>query len=91
MACITVRDLSPGYDAHSIVEGLNKDGTAAGTKANAYKLLIAIVIAAIIVLAMNLVGSLLISAPVGSTIVAVDDAAFAICYAAGRITGGAEK
>ncbi|MDO5136206.1 MAG: metal ABC transporter permease [Eubacteriales bacterium] len=35
---------------------------AAGTKANAYNLLIAVVIAVIIVLAMNLVGSLLISA-----------------------------
>lgn len=35
---------------------------AAGTNANAYNLLIAIVIAVIIVLAMNLVGSLLISA-----------------------------
>ena len=36
--------------------------TATGTKANAYNLLIAIIIAVIIVLAMNLVGSLLISA-----------------------------
>ena len=105
---------------------------ATGTKANAYNLLIAIVIAVIIVLAMNLVGSLLISAlvifpalsamrlfksfksvtvcsavlsvicalsgiiisilagtPVGSTIVAVDIAAFTVCYTAGRITGGA--
>lgn len=35
---------------------------SAGTKANAYNLLIAVVIAVIIVLAMNLVGSLLISA-----------------------------
>ncbi len=35
---------------------------AVGTKANAYNLLIAVVIAVIIVLAMNLVGSLLISA-----------------------------
>ena len=35
---------------------------AAGTRANAYNLLIAVVIAVIIVLAMNLVGSLLISA-----------------------------
>ena len=104
---------------------------ATGTKANAYNLLIAIVIAVIIVLAMNLVGSLLISAlvifpalsamrlfksfksvticsavlsvicafsgilisilagtPVGSTIVAVDVAAFAVCCAAGRIIGG---
>ncbi len=106
--------------------------TATGTKAHAYNLLIAIVIAVIIVLSMNLVGSLLISAlvifpalsamrvfksfksvticsavlsvicafsgiiisilagtPVGSTIVAVDVAAFVVCYAAGRITGGA--
>ena len=36
--------------------------TATGTRANAYNLLIAIIIAVIIVLAMNLVGSLLISA-----------------------------
>ncbi len=107
---------------------------ATGTKANMYNLMIAIVIAVIIVLAMNLVGSLLISAliifpalsamrlfksfkrvtvfsaalsvicafsgivisilagtPVGSTIVAVDVAAFAICYAAGIITGGADE
>lgn len=35
---------------------------AAGVRANAYNLLIAVVIAVIIVLAMNLVGSLLISA-----------------------------
>lgn len=106
--------------------------TAAGTKANAYNLLIAIVIAMIIVLALNLVGSLLISAlvifpalsamrlfksfrsvticsavlsvigaflgiiisilagtPVGSTIVAADVMAFVICYAAGKMTGGA--
>ncbi len=105
--------------------------SATGTRANAYHLLIAVVIAVIIVLAMNLVGSLLISAlvifpalsamrlfrsfksvtvcsallsvvcaflgiavsilagtPVGSTIVAVDVAAFAICCAAGAITGG---
>ena len=104
---------------------------ATGTNAEAYNLLIAIVIAVIIVLAMNLVGSLLISAlvifpalsamrlfrsfkgvticsavlsvicaftgiiisilagtPVGSTIVGVDVAAFAVCYAAGRISGG---
>lgn len=97
-----------------------------GINAGAYNLLIAIVIAVIIVLAMNLVGSLLISAlvifpalsamrifssfksvtifsaifsvvcafvgilvsilastPVGSTIVAVDVVAFAICYAIG--------
>ncbi len=97
---------------------------ASGTRAEAYNLLIAVVIAVIIVLAMNLVGSLLISAliifpamsamrlfrsfkavticsailsvtcallgilisilvpkgtPVGSTIVAVDIAAFLIC------------
>ena len=101
---------------------------AVGTNANGYNLLIAIVIAVIIVLAMNLVGSLLISAlvifpalsamrifrnfksvticsavlsvicalsgiiisilagtPVGSTIVAVDVAAFAICHIAGMI------
>ncbi len=107
---------------------------ATGTDANRYKLLIAVVTAVIIVLAMNLVGSLLISAlvifpalsamrlfksfksvticsaalsvvcafsgiiisilagtPVGSTIVAVDVAAFAACYAAGRITGGNGK
>ncbi len=107
---------------------------ATGTMANAYNLLIAIVIAVIIVLAMNLVGSLLISAlvifpalsamrmfksfrsvtvcsavlsvicafsgiivsilagtPVGSTIVAVDAAAFVVCCAAGRITGGMGK
>ena len=36
--------------------------TSAGTNANAYNLLIAVIIAVIIVLAMNLVGSLLISA-----------------------------
>ena len=108
--------------------------TATGTKANVYNLLIAIIIAVIIVLAMNLVGSLLISAlvifpalsamrlfksfksvticsavlsvicaflgivisilagtPVGSTIVAVDVAAFAVCYIAGRISGGIGK
>ncbi len=104
---------------------------AIGTRADSYNLLIAVVIAVIIVLAMNLVGSLLISAlvifpalsamrlfrsfkmvtifsaamsvicasagiiisilagtPVGSTIVAVDVAAFAVCYVSGRITGG---
>ena len=108
--------------------------TATGTKASAYNLLIAVVIAVIIVLAMNLVGSLLISAlvifpalsamrlfgsfrsvtvcaavlsvfcaflgilvsilagtPVGSTIVAADVAAFAVCYGAGKIKGGAGK
>ncbi len=107
---------------------------AAGTRASTYNLLIAIVIAVIIVLAMNLVGSLLISAlvifpalsamrlfksfrsvticsavlsvicafsgiiisilagtPVGSTIVAVDVAAVAVCCAAGGITGRLEK
>ena len=101
---------------------------SAGTKAERYNLLIAVVIAVIIVLAMNLVGSLLISAlvifpalsamrlfhsfkrvtvfsailsmlcaltgillsiiagtPVGSTIVAVDVAAFALCCLAARI------
>ena len=107
---------------------------ASGTRAEAYNLLIAVVIAVIIVLAMNLVGSLLISAliifpamsamrvfrsfrgvtvcsaalsvtcallgilisilwstPVGSTIVAVDIAAFLIfCLAAG-IRGGTAK
>ena len=103
---------------------------ATGTKTERYNLLIAVVIAVIIVLAMNLVGSLLISAlvifpalsamrifrsfkgvticsavlsvvcafagilisilagtPVGSTIVAVDVAAFAVCYVTGRIGG----
>jgi zinc transport system permease protein len=102
---------------------------AAGTKTDRYNLLIAVVIAVIIVLAMNLVGSLLISAlvifpalsamrvfdsfrkvtvfaavlsvscsflgimvsiaagtPVGSTIVAADVAAFAICCLIGRAT-----
>ena len=104
---------------------------AAGTDAHRYNLLIAIIVAVIIVLAMNLVGSLLISAlvifpalsamrlydnfksvticsailsvicsflgmiisilggtPVGSTIVAVDVAAFIICYASGRFIKG---
>ncbi len=104
---------------------------ATGIKADQYNLLIAVVIAIIIVLAMNLVGSLLISAlvifpalsamrlfknfksvilcsailsvfcavlgiltsilagtPVGSTIVAVDIAAFAICSLIGWIWGG---
>ncbi len=107
---------------------------AAGTNTDGYNLLIAIVIAVIIVLSMNLVGSLLISAlvifpalsamrlfynfrsvtlcsavisvicafsgiiisilagtPVGSTIVAVDVAAFAVCQIAGTIRGGAKK
>lgn len=104
---------------------------ATGTNADGYNLLIAVVIAVIIVLAMNLVGSLLISAlvifpalsamrlfksfrgvtvcsavlsvvcaftgiivsilagtPVGSTIVAVDVAAFAVCCLLGSITAG---
>ncbi len=105
-----------------------------GTRAGLYNLLIAIVVAVIIVLAMNLVGSLLISAlvifpalsamrvfksfrsvtvcsavlsvccaslgilisvlagtPVGSTIVAVDIAAFAAFYFIGLIKGGVGK
>lgn len=104
---------------------------ATGTRAGAYNLLIAVMIAVMIVLAMNLVGSLLISAliifpalsamrvfksfraviicsaivsvvcaaggilvsiladtPVGSTIVAVDIAAFLIFSLAGRVLGG---
>ena len=104
---------------------------ATGVKADSYNLLIAIIIAVIIVLAMNLVGALLISAlvifpalsamrmfnsfksvtvcsailsvicalagmiisilagtPVGSTIVAVDVAAFAVCCLAGKLKGG---
>lgn len=104
---------------------------ATGTKAKAYNLLIAVVIAVIIVLAMNLVGSLLISAlvifpalsamrifknfravticsatlsvlcallgilisilggtPVGSTIVAVDIAAFTMFWIAGKLCRG---
>ena len=103
---------------------------ATGIKAGRYDLLIAVTIAVIIVLAMNLVGSLLISAlvifpalsamrifktflsvticsvilsvlcalagmlisimaetPVGSTIVAMDIAAFGVSYAAGKVTG----
>ena len=100
---------------------------AVGTNANGYNLLIAIVIAVIIVLAMNLVGSLLIfpalsamrlcknfyavticsavlsvscafvgivasilaGTPVGSTIVAVDMAAFGLCCLAGKLLGRA--
>lgn len=101
---------------------------SAGTNARMYNFIIAVIIAVIIVLAMNLVGSLLISAliifpalsamrifksfmsvtvcsavlsvvcalagiiisilaetPVGSTIVAADIAAFALCCAAGAI------
>ena len=104
---------------------------ATGTGADRWNLLIAVVVAVIIVLAMNLVGSLLISAlvifpalsamrlfgsfkavtvcsavlsvvcallgilisvlagtPVGSTIVAVDVAALALCCAAGMLKGG---
>ncbi len=104
---------------------------ASGTKAEAYNLLLAIITAVIIVLAMNLVGSLLISAlvifpalcamrvfksfravticaallsvfcallgiilsilaatPVGSTIVAVNIAAFALFFLLGRICEG---
>ena len=107
---------------------------ATGTKVGLYNLLIAIVIAVIIVLAMNLVGSLLISAliifpalsamrifksfrsvtifsaalsvlcalagilisilagtPVGSTIVAVQIAAFGLSSLAGAILGGIRK
>ena len=103
---------------------------ASGVNAQLYNTLVAVVIAVIIVLAMNLVGSLLISAlvifpalsamrlfrsfrlvtvssavisvlcafagiiisilagtPVGSTIVAVDAAAFGLCYAAEKIGG----
>lgn len=103
---------------------------AAGTKVDAANLLIAVITAVIIVLAMNLVGSLLISAliifpalsamrifrsflsvtvfaaalsvvcafagivvsilagtPVGSTVVAVDVAAFALCAALGKAKG----
>ena len=102
--------------------------TATGTPSDRYNLLIAVVTAVVIVLAMNLVGSLLISAlvifpalsamriynsflkvtvfsailsvvcallgilisilggtPVGSTIVAVDVAAFLICWAVGKL------
>ncbi len=105
---------------------------AAGTKTDVYNLITAIIIAVIIVLAMNLVGSLLISAlvifpalsamrlfrsfksvtvcsavlsvicallgmiisilaetPVGSTIVAVDVAAFGLCCIAGKIASRA--
>lgn len=105
---------------------------ATGTRAGACNLLIAVTVAVIIVLAMNLVGSLLISAlvifpalsamrlfknfravtvcaaalgvgcallgllasllagtPVGSTIVAVDIAVFALCSLAGALSGAA--
>ncbi len=107
---------------------------ATGTNTRLYNLLIAVIVAVIIVLAMNLVGSLLISAlvifpalsamrvyksffsvtvcsaalsvccallgilvsivggtPVGSTIVAVDIAAFAVFSLAGRMMGGVSK
>ncbi len=107
---------------------------ATGTAADRYNLLIAVIIAVIIVLAMNLVGSLLISAlvifpalsamrlfgsfkgvtifsailsvvcasagiiisilastPVGSTIVAVDILAFALCYILGKATGATKE
>ncbi len=107
---------------------------AAGTKDGLYNLLIAIIVAVIIVLAMNLVGSLLISAlvifpalsamrmfksfrgvticaavisvfcaligilvsilagtPVGSTIVAVQIAAFGLSWLAGSIIGGVRR
>ncbi len=107
---------------------------ATGTNVKLYNLLIAVIVAVIIVLAMNLVGSLLISAlvifpalsamrvfksffsvtvcsavlsvccallgilvsilggtPVGSTIVAVDIAAFAIFSLAGKLSGGTVK
>ena len=105
---------------------------ATGVNTGCYNLLIAVVVAVIIVLAMNLVGSLLISAlvifpalsamrlcknfravticsavlsvscafvgivasvlagtPVGSTIVAVDMAAFGLCCLAGKLLGRA--
>ncbi len=104
---------------------------AAGIQADRYNLMLAVVIAVIIVLAMNLVGSLLISAflifpalsamrlchtffsvtvcsavlsvfcalsgillsvlagtPVGSTVVAMDVAAFLLCFAAGKLMKG---
>lgn len=107
---------------------------ATGTKADRYNLLVAVVTAVIIVLAMNLVGSLLISAlvifpalsamrifrsfrsvticsvvlsvicafsgliisilsgtPVGSTIVAVDTAAFILCTITGFLIGGKQQ
>ena len=107
---------------------------ATGTAADRYNLLIAVIIAVIIVLAMNLVGSLLISAlvifpalsamrlfgsfkgvtifsavlsvicaaagiiisilagtPVGSTIVAVDILAFALCFIIGKATGATKE
>jgi zinc transport system permease protein len=39
----------------------------------------------------GLIISILTGTPVGSTIVAVDVAAFAICSAAGALTGGIKK
>ncbi len=105
---------------------------AVGVNASRYNLMLAVIIAVIIVLAMNLVGSLLISAfvifpalsamrifrtffavtvcsaalsvvcalagilasilagtPVGATVVAMDAAAFLLCYAAGQVRSGA--
>ena len=76
---------------------------ASGTKAEAYNLLIAVIIAVIIVLAMNLVGSLLIcallgiltsilwSTPVGSTIVAVDIGAFLVFCLIAKVQGRIAK
>ncbi len=104
---------------------------AVGVNASCYNLMLAVIIAVIIVLAMNLVGSLLISAfvifpalsamrifrtffavtmcsaalsvvcalagilasilagtPVGATVVAMDAAAFLLCYTVGRIRSG---
>ncbi len=108
--------------------------SASGTRTGVYNLVLATIIAVIIVLAMNLVGSLLISAlvifpalsamrifhrfkavtifsavisvvcafcgivisiaasaPVGSTIVAVDAVMFAVCCAIGKIAGRTAK
>ena len=105
---------------------------AVGVNASRYNLMLAVIIAVIIVLAMNLIGSLLISAfvifpalsamrifrtffsvtvcsallsvvcalagilasilagtPVGATVVAMDAAAFLLCYVAGQIRSGA--
>ena len=39
----------------------------------------------------GIVISILAGTPVGSTIVAADVAAFAMCYAAGMVTGGARR
>ncbi|MBQ5952322.1 MAG: metal ABC transporter permease [Lachnospiraceae bacterium] len=103
---------------------------ATGMRADRYNMLIAVLVAAVVVLAMNLVGSLLISAlvifpalsamrlfrsflsvtvcsavlsvvcavlgmavsilagtPVGATVVAVDAAAFLVCYVIGAVRG----